>query len=108
MREAGSLLVQQKTLGFTPRNEPSHMCQELCHMVIRNRAASVFTELVSKGGREILINQREKALLRKTPLINSLFGWGPSASLAQEKCGKFWWIPSLHAEIKTYCFAIPA
>lgn len=39
MREAGSLLVQQKTLGFTPRNEPSHMCQELCHMVDQKQSS---------------------------------------------------------------------
>lgn len=108
MREAVGWLVQQRTLGFTSRNEPSHMCQELCHMVTRNRAASVLMELVSKRGREILINQRKKGHLRKAPLIKSLFNWGPSASLAQEKCGKFWCIPSLHVDPKTSCFALSA
>lgn len=40
-REARGLLTHGRTLGFTPRNKPRSMCQKLCHMVIRNRAASV-------------------------------------------------------------------
>ena len=40
-REAVGLIMEEKTLGFTPRNEPSNMCQDLCHMMSTNRAASV-------------------------------------------------------------------
>ena len=87
------------------------MSQEHCHVVNRHRAASVLMELVSKGDSTILINQRNKGLLRKAPLINSLLNCGPSASLAKDKREKYLssgGLPSLHVETETYCFAISA